>query len=249
MHEVRGKSLLLVGLLGIWRTTPEWVGDIARSVLVLSATINIWGGAQRWFLKRICDVEEWCLKIGFNKVKITQVKCLHAKNLGDRNVYNDESDWQLLQQEWFEGIGTVVCVACRRSDLESDRLSTRRNKTQLPWFCNGDDYHCSSFSFVWKNSFFYTCFCIECHCFSCNNLLKLMLRRCIWIILGVEMCAFSASFVKECTDVSYVAEGVELTAHQKGKCCCRENKGSRIEISSWANLSMTKITIETQSCT
>ena len=134
MHEVQEKSLLLVGFLGIWRT-PEWVGDIARSVLVLSAIINIWGGAQRRFLKRICDVEEWCLKIGFKKVKITQVKCLHEKNLGDRNVYNDKSDyWQLLQQEWFEGIGTVVCVACRRSDLESDRLSTRRSKTQLPWF-------------------------------------------------------------------------------------------------------------------
>ena len=28
-------------------------------------------------------------------------------------------------------------------------------------------------------------------------------------------CAFSASFVKECTDVSYVAEGVELTLHKE----------------------------------
>ena len=29
-------------------------------------------------------------------------------------------------------------------------------------------------------------------------------------------CAFSASFVKECTDVSYVAgEGVELTVHKE----------------------------------
>ena len=27
--------------------------------------------------------------------------------------------------------------------------------------------------------------------------------------------AFSASFVKECTDVSYVAEGVELTLHKE----------------------------------
>ena len=48
-----------------------------------------------------------------------------------------------------------------------------------------------------------------------------------------DLCIFS-KFVKECADVtsSYVAEGVELTVHQKGKCCCRENKGSRIEISS-----------------
>ena len=28
-------------------------------------------------------------------------------------------------------------------------------------------------------------------------------------------CAFSASFVKECTDVSYVAERVELTLHKE----------------------------------
>ena len=28
-------------------------------------------------------------------------------------------------------------------------------------------------------------------------------------------CEFSASFVKECTDVSYVAEGVELTVHKE----------------------------------
>ena len=28
-------------------------------------------------------------------------------------------------------------------------------------------------------------------------------------------CAFSASFVKECTDVSYVAEGVELTLYKE----------------------------------
>ena len=47
-----------------------------------------------------------------------------------------------------------------------------------------------------------------------------------------DLCIQSARFVKECTDVSYVAEGVELTVHQKGKSCCRENKGSGIEISS-----------------
>ena len=28
-------------------------------------------------------------------------------------------------------------------------------------------------------------------------------------------CAFSASFVKECTDVSYVAGGVGLTLHKE----------------------------------
>ena len=36
----------------------------------------------------------------FKKVKIAQVTCLHGKKLGDKNVYNDKSDyWRLLQQE------------------------------------------------------------------------------------------------------------------------------------------------------
>ena len=44
--------------------------------------------------------------------------------------------------------------------------------------------------------------------------------------------AFSSSFVKECTDVSYVAgEGVGLGV---GKCCYRRNKGIGTEISSCA---------------
>ena len=39
--------------------------------------------------------------------------------------------------------------------------------------------------------------------------IKFMLRWC-------EDCAFSGSFVSECTDVSHVAgEGVELTAHKE----------------------------------
>ena len=36
----------------------------------------------------------------FKNVKITQVTCLHGKNFGDRNVYNDKSNyWRLLPQE------------------------------------------------------------------------------------------------------------------------------------------------------
>ena len=46
-----------------------------------------------------------------------------------------------------------------------------------------------------------------------------MLRCCTLIILGMEIvvdCIFSARFVREFTDVSYVAgDGVELTAHDK----------------------------------
>ena len=41
------------------------------------------------------------------------------------------------------------------------------------------------------------------------HFIKVMLRCC-------GDCAFSASFVRECTDVSYVArEGVELTVHKE----------------------------------
>ena len=43
-----------------------------------------------------------------------------------------------------------------------------------------------------------------------------MLRCCIMTHSRCGDCAFSASFVKECTDVSYVAgEGVGLTLHKE----------------------------------
>ena len=61
-------------------------------------------------------------------------------------------------KEEERGSGTVVCVACRRNDLESHRLSARPSKTQLPWFrnrCDKHHYHCSSFSFVWKSRCLY----------------------------------------------------------------------------------------------
>ena len=41
-----GKFVTCRLVLGFDIVTPEWVGDIARSLLVVSATINIWGGAQ-----------------------------------------------------------------------------------------------------------------------------------------------------------------------------------------------------------
>ena len=39
------------------------------------------------------------------------------------------------------------------------------SKTPLPWFrnlCDKHHYHCSSFSFVWKGRYFYTCFSVLC---------------------------------------------------------------------------------------
>ena len=41
-----GKFVTCLLFWGFDVVTPEWAGDIARSLLVLSATINIWGGAQ-----------------------------------------------------------------------------------------------------------------------------------------------------------------------------------------------------------
>ena len=84
---------------------------------------------------------EMCIKFESEEISITVDYC-------------NKSD----SKQEDRGLGTVVCVACRRSDSESDRLSTRRSKTQLPWFRDRSDkhhHHCSSFSFVWKSRFFY----------------------------------------------------------------------------------------------
>ena len=72
-----------------------------------------------------------------------------------------------------------LCVACRRSDsdraIDCQQLQGEAKRSYLGFVT----VHCSSFSFVWKGRCFYTCSCIACYCFSCNNLLKLMLRCCI----------------------------------------------------------------------
>ena len=123
---------------------PEVVRDISKSVLRKSRLHKLHA-----FMENILGTD-MCIKFESEEISIT----------GD---YCSKSDSKDL------GKGTVVCVACSRSDSESDRLSTRRSKTQLPWFRNRSDkhhYHCSSFSFVWKSRCFYTCFCIACCCFS-----------------------------------------------------------------------------------
>ena len=59
---------------------------------------------------------------------------------------------------------------------------------------------------------FYTCLCTACYCFHViifAAMLYMNYPRC-------GDCAFSSSFVRECTDVSYFAgEGVELTVHKE----------------------------------
>ena len=64
-------------------------------------------------------------------------------------------------------------------------------------------------------------------------------------------CAFSASFVKECTDVSYVAgEGVELTVHKESVVIeeIKEVDWDLLARNLW-HLFMTEIIIETRSGT
>ena len=69
--------------------------------------------------------------------------------------------------------------------------------------------------------------------------IKLTLRCC-------GDCAFSASFIRECTDVSYVAgEGVELTVHRESV-FVEEIK--EVEVRSRRAQFMTEIIIETRSC-
>ena len=87
--------------------------------------------------------------------------------------------------------GTVVCVACRRSDSESDKL-LRKSKTQLPWFSNRSDKH------------HYHCFLLVL--FGRVGVFILVLVLCVIVFYKAYVAmlwrfAFSASFVRACTDV------------------------------------------------
>ena len=77
---------------------------------------------------------------------------------------------------------------------------------------NRHNYHCSSCRFVCRSRCFYTCSCIACYCFPRNNLCRDLVHELSSVWSGD--CSFSASFVREFIDESYVAgEGVELTIH------------------------------------
>ena len=127
MYEVRKKirhaSLLLVGLFWVFDVvTPNWVGDIARSLLVISALINIWGGAQsiKGFVtpknvvnlqfasevrpEVVGDISKSVLR---NSRLHNWVTCLPGNILGTEMCikvweWGDFDYWRLLQQEWFE---------------------------------------------------------------------------------------------------------------------------------------------------
>ena len=69
------------------------------------------------------------------------------------------------------------------------------SKTPLPWFrnlCDKHHYHCSSFSFVWKSRYFSTCFSVLC----------VIAFHKVYVAMLCGDCAFSASFVRESTDVT-----------------------------------------------
>ena len=103
----------------------------------------------------------------------------------------------------------VLCV-----DQLTDCQQAKGRKTLLWSFrigCNRHNYHCSSVGFVWKGNCFHACFCIACYCFARNNLCCGVLHELssVW-----RLCIIS-KFVKECSDVSYVAgERVELTVRK-----------------------------------
>ena len=172
---------------------PEVVRDISKSVLSKSRLHELHAFMEKKFGDKWFKVWEW----------------------------RDFDYWRLLQQEWFERgrsrkwHGSLRCVKTKRFGT-SDRLSTRKSKTQLPWFrnrCDKHHYHCS-FSSVWKSRCFYTCFFIVLLLF-----IKFMLRYC-----GDH--AFSASFVRECTDVSHAGgERVELTVQKEIACSRLRDSG------------------------
>ena len=127
------------------------------------------------------------------------VTCLHGKKNGDRNVDKVKIEWLLeiiaarviRKRKIEEVVRSFALRACRRSDsADSDwAIDCQQGEAKRSWR-GSVTVHCSFFSFVWRSRCFYACFCIACYCFSCNNLLKLMLRCWIWIILGVEMVHF-----------------------------------------------------------
>ena len=183
-----GKFVTCGLVLGFDIVTPEWVGDIARWLPVLSAAMNIWGGAKilKGFatLKNVVnlqfasEVRPDISKSVLSKSRLHKLYAFMEKIWGTKMCIKFESEEILIigdycsksdSKEEDRGKSTVVCVAWRRRDSESDKLSTRRSKTQLPWFrnrCDKHHYHCSSFSVFWKSRCFYTCFCIVCYCSS-----------------------------------------------------------------------------------
>ena len=117
----------------------------------------------------------------------TEICCITIRVItGD---YCSKSD----SKEDDRGSGTVVCVACRRKDSESDRLSTGRSKTQLPWFrnrCDKHHYHCSSLSFVCKSRCLYLFLYRVLFIAFSVIFLKFMLRCCIMNHPRCGDCAF-----------------------------------------------------------
>ena len=96
-----------------------------------------------------------------------------------------------------KNFGTETCIK-----FESEEIAitgdycgkSDSSKTPLPRFrnlCDKHHYHCSSFCFVWKGRYFIL---VSVYCVLLR-FIKFMSRCC-------GDCAFSASFVRECTDVT-----------------------------------------------
>lgn len=78
--------------------------------------------------------------------------------------------------------------------------------------CNRNHDHCCSFDFVWKNRCFDACFVLHVigfHVIICVAVLYMNQPEC-------ADCAVTASFLRECYDVSYIARELqELILHKE----------------------------------
>ena len=129
--------------------------------------------------------------------------------------YSSKSD----SKEEDRRSGTVVALRVDetiRKAIDWQQGMTRRNKPQLPWFCNSCDkhhYHRSSFSFVWKSRCFCACFCIACYLcsFASQQTIKvayvtslggLCPKAALFEIFGwtvnMYVCVYNSYFEKGC---------------------------------------------------
>ena len=126
-----GKCVTCLLVLGFDVVTSGLVGDIARALLVLSGTINIWGGAQSIegfaTLKNVINLlvtSEVRPDISKSVLSKSRLHAFMEKNLGTeiciKFEWRDFDYRRLLQQEWFERgrsknrYGRLCCVKTNR---------------------------------------------------------------------------------------------------------------------------------------
>ena len=103
----------------------------------------------------------------FKKVKITQVTCLHGKKFGDRNVYNDKSDYWRGKRKIEE---VVRSFALRVDETIWKAIDCQQGQAKRSY--RGFVTVVISIIIIvlllvlFGRVGVYTCFCIACYCFS-----------------------------------------------------------------------------------